>query len=405
MKQRLQPQKPSNLPPPKSRKSGGCRNWGAALDKGQTYSRTQLGQKDSQRKPDGTANCLLSVMFEQPTAAEAKKLEELVETVVQRVLVRLKIPGNQNVSFLKRAARGIRRRLLGSCLRAELSDTSLDHHQKMEVIAKEIVATVLDILGDRLASSISKAAETGGAASGEEVPRVGRATQADKSEDTETATAGRALSQSSLDTLTREVVENVHCTLESLVTSQFEQDSGSEYSEIRELRGGNRQLQPSQTLPRQDMKAGQGFPRASEQQSLKAMLPAPAERSGCAKTTEPEDCAMVNLERKMNLESTASANTLDIRPMANRIADSVLERISQSRPAPAPEENFQWPVRNPPSFQGRTESCAAEDTPPPVDLSNSQSMAQSRVPKVHLRQVRCVMGELKQTQTTSLCWQ
>ncbi|XP_071311608.1 fibrous sheath-interacting protein 2 [Agelaius tricolor] len=373
---KLQPQNPSSLS--KSQKSGGCRKGRAALNKGQTYPRAELGQKDtstaadSQRKPDGTDNGLLNAVFKQLTAAEAKKLEELVETVVYRVLEKLKIPRDQHVSFLQRVARGIRGRLLG-CMRAELLDTSLDHHQKMEVMAKELVATVLEILGDRLASSTSKAAEAGVAAKWEDLPLAGRATQADKSKDT----ADRVLSKTSLDTLTREVVESVHYTLESSVTSQFEQDTGCEYTEILELPGGNvsnRQVQSSQTCPRQGMEAGQGFPRASEQQSLKAMWPAPAEGAGCAKTMEPEDCAMVkeNLERKRSLKSTALANTLDVRTMSNRIADSVLERISQPGPAPSLNKNFQGPVANPPTSQGGIESCATEDTFSTMDPSPSQ---------------------------------
>ncbi|CAN8190842.1 unnamed protein product [Coccothraustes coccothraustes] len=373
---KLQPQKPSSLP--KSQNSGGCRKGGAALNKGQTYSRAELGQKDastaadSLRMPDGTANGLLNAVFEQLTVAEAKKLEELVETVVYRVLERLKIPGNHHVSFLQMVARGIRGRLL-ACMRVELLDTSLDHHQKMEVMAKELVATVLELLGDRLASSTSKAAETGVAAKWEELPLAGRATQADKSKDT----ADRALSKTSLDTLTREVAESVHYTLESSVTSQLEQDTGCKYTKILELPGGNvsdRQVQSSQTLPRQSMEARQGFLRASEQQSLKAMWPAPAEGAGCAKTMEPEDWAMVmeNLERKRSLKSTALANTLGIRTMSNRIADSVLERISQPGPAPAPDKNFQGPVANPPTSQGGMERCATEDILPDVDPSPSQ---------------------------------
>ncbi|XP_064247801.1 uncharacterized protein LOC135282179 isoform X2 [Passer domesticus] len=375
-KWQLQPQKPSSLP--KSQKSGGCTKGREALNKGQTFSRAELGQKDastaadSQRKPDCTASGLLNAVFEQLTAAEAKKLEELVETVVYRLLERLKIPENQHVSFLERAAWGIRGRLLG-CMRVELSDISLDYHQKMEVMAKELVATVLEILGDHLASSTSKAAETGVAAKWEELPLAGRATQAAKSKDT----ADRALSQTSLDTLTRQFVESVHYTLESSVTSQFEQDTGCEYTEILELPGrnaSNRQVQSSQTVPRQSMEAGQGFPRASEQQSLKAMLPASAEGAGYAKTMEPEDCAVVKeiLERKKNLESTALANTLDMRTMSNRIADSVLERISQPGPAPAPDKNFQGPVANPPTSQGEMESCAAEDILPAKDPQPSQ---------------------------------
>ncbi|XP_064586103.1 fibrous sheath-interacting protein 2 isoform X2 [Zonotrichia leucophrys gambelii] len=360
---KLQPQKPSSVP--KSQKLGACRKGRAALNKGQTYSRAKLGQKDastaadSQRKPDGTDKGLLNAMFEQLTAAEAKKLEELVETVVYRVFERLKIPRNQHGSFLQRVAQGIRERLLGRT-RVELLDTSLDHHQKMEVMAKELVATVLEILGDRLASSTSKAAEAGVAAKWEDLPLAGRATQADKSKDT----ADRVLSKTSLDTLTREVVESVHYTLESSVTSQFEQDTGGEYTEILELPGGNvsnRQVQSSQTCPRQGMEAGQGFPRASEQQSLKAMV-------------------KENLERKRSLKSTALANTLEIRTMSNRIADSVLERISQPGPAAALNKNFQGPVANPPTSQGGMESCATEDILPTVDPLPSQAIppAQAR---------------------------
>lgn len=76
------------------------------MDKGQTYFRTELGQKDvsittdSQRKSEGTANGPMNAVFEQLTAAEAKKLEELVETVVNRMLERLKIPGNQSACQL-----------------------------------------------------------------------------------------------------------------------------------------------------------------------------------------------------------------------------------------------------------------------------------------------------------------
>ncbi|XP_057892541.1 uncharacterized protein LOC131090892 [Melospiza georgiana] len=290
-------------------------------------------------------------MFEQLTAAQAKKLEELVETVVYRVFERLKIPRNQHGSFLQRVAQGIRERLLGR-RRVELLDTSLDHHQKMEVMAKELVATVLEILGDRLASSTSKAAEAGVAAKWEDLPLAGRATQADKSKDT----ADRVLSKTSLDTLTREVVESVHYTLESSVTSQFEQDTGGEYTEILELPGGNvsnRQVQSSQPCRRQDTEAGQGFPRASEQQSLKAMV-------------------KENLERKRSLNSTALANTLEIRTMSNRIADSVLERISQPGPAAALNKNYQGPVANPPTSQGGMESCDTEDILPTLDPSPSQ---------------------------------
>lgn len=84
---------------------------------------------------------------------------------------------------------------------------------------------------------------------------------------------------------------------------------------------------------------------------------------------EPEDCTMVkeNLERKMDIESTALANTLDIRTTSNRMADSVLEWISQPGPPPACMENFQGSVANPPTSQDGMESCAAEGTLPATD--------------------------------------
>ncbi|XP_032560901.1 uncharacterized protein LOC116795349 isoform X2 [Chiroxiphia lanceolata] len=340
--QQLKAQKPSCPPQPKNRKT--------PLKSGQIYSRAGLGQEgakksaraQSQRKPDAAA----SGLFEQST--EAQKLEELAEIVVQKVLERLKVPGDKRVSCLRRIAQAIRGRFFGSCMRVELSDPSVDHREEMEAVAKELVATVLEILGERLASSMSKAPEPGAAARQKEQPVVGGATQAGERKENETATLDIASAQSSLDKLTREVVESVNCTLQSFVASQFEQDSTCEHTEILELPGGNdsnRQLQP-------------GFPGASEQENLEAntgaKLPAlePQQRvkgTGRAKTVEPEGLATVeeNLEKKMNLEATALADSLDIRSMADRIADSVLARMNEPEAALTTQQDCKGPVANP----------------------------------------------------------
>ncbi|KAJ7412877.1 hypothetical protein BTVI_45094 [Pitangus sulphuratus] len=218
----------------------------------------------------------------------------------------------------------------------------------MEAVAKELVATVLEILGERLASSTSKAAEPGAAARQKVQPVDGGATQAGKPKENETAASDRTSAQSSLDKLTREVVESVHCTLQSFAASQFDKDSTCERTEILELPGkndSNRQLQP-------------GFPGASEQQSLEAStgakLPAlepqdRAEGTGHANTVEPEGLATAeeNSEKTMNPESTTLADSLDIKSMADRIADSVLEQISEPEPALSTEQDFKGPAANP----------------------------------------------------------
>ncbi|XP_027758602.1 uncharacterized protein LOC114067403 isoform X2 [Empidonax traillii] len=327
--QRLKAQKTSCPPQPKK----------PPLISGRIYPRADPGQKDarkgtcaqSRRKPDPAA----SGLFEQ--SAEAQKLEELAETVVQKVLERLKVSGDQRVSCLKRIARAIRGRFLGSCMRAELSEPSLDRRQEMEAVAKELVATVLEILGERLASSTSKASEPGAAATQKEQPVDRGATQAGEPKENETPASNRTSAQSSLDKLTREVVESVHCTLQSFAASQFDKDSTCECTEIPELPGGN---------------------GASEQQSLEgstgAKLPAlepqdQAEGTGCANTMEPEGLATAeeNLEKTMNPESTTLADSLDIKSMADRIADSVLERINEPEPALSTEQDFKGPVANP----------------------------------------------------------
>ncbi|XP_039419568.1 uncharacterized protein LOC109950930 [Corvus cornix cornix] len=263
----LKPQKPSCPHPQKSRetplKSGRFRRRKIAFDEGQTYSRAELGQDDastaagSQRKPDNTADGLFKAVFERLTAVEAQKLQDVVEAIVHKVFARLKVPRDQRVNFLRNAAQGIRGTVFSSCMRTEPVETPLDHHQEMEMVAKELLAMVLENLGNRLES---KASEQGRAPRRKEQPVDGGATRADKSKEAETASSDRARVQALLDNLTRQVIESVHCLLKSMVASQFEEDSSCEYAEL---------------------------PRGPE---------LPAEGTGCAETLEPEDPAVEEKE-------------------------------------------------------------------------------------------------------------
>ena len=424
----LQPQKPSCPPPPKSSKiapkSGRCRRLKAALDKGQTCCQPELGQEgaklprrvssdaDSESKPDVAADSVFKAVFEQQTATEAQQLEEVAKTVVQEVLERVKAPRDQSVCILRRAALGIRGGLWGRAGRAEPSETSApDRQQEIGLAAKELVATVLESLGKRLASGTSEASEPGLAARRKEQPIAGGATRAGKSEEeksgqAEIAASNGASSQAALDQLTREVVDSVCCALESFVASRFERDSSCKYSEILELPRGNvsnRQPQPSQVpFSRQGLEEGRGFPRASEQQSLGAsegvklpvLQPLPnttaadvcrlsrtigsesiqnavsrvqqrhAERAGYARTIVPEVLGKVTLEREMKPKPRALANTLAIKAMASRIVDSALERIFQPGPAVTPGLNFGRRVARPPAPRDGKESYPAEDALP-----------------------------------------
>ncbi|XP_023795857.1 uncharacterized protein LOC111938377 isoform X1 [Cyanistes caeruleus] len=374
-----QPQKPSCSHPQKSKetplKSQRFRREETALDEGQTYSRAQLGQEDastaadSQRKPDSAADSHVKAVLEQLTTAEAQKLQELIETVVQEVFGRLRVPQDYYVSFLRRAARKIRGIVFGGCVRTE---TPLDHHQEMEMVAKELVATVLEILGNRLES---KASESGRAARWKEQPVDGGATQADTFKE-----AQRAHLHACLDKLIRQVVKNVRCLLKSMVAFQFEGDSSCEYTKILKLPKGkvsNRQMQP-------------GISGASEEQgqeeSTGVKLPplgpqVQAEGTGNAKPMEPEDPATVKESLVREKNPATLGNTLDIMTMANQIVQSLLDQTGQHGHAPAPRQNFQGSVPNPATSQGREESCAAENTLPSVDPSFSQQPVPPEGPK------------------------
>ncbi|KAJ7412872.1 fibrous sheath-interacting protein 2 isoform X1 [Pitangus sulphuratus] len=377
----MQPQKPSCPPPPKRREStlklqqsGIAR---AALDEDQTSFRADLSQEDatlpgsvstdadSQRKPDIAADGQVKAVPEQLSAAEAQKLKELVETVVLRVFGKLKVPQDKRVDFLKNAALGIRGT---SGVRAEPSETPQDRCQEMEAVAQELVATVLEMLGDHLES---KASDPGATASLEEQSVDGGATQADKSEEAETATSHRACLEACLDKLTRLVVKNVRNLLKSMVASQFEKDTSCEYTEILELPKGqvsNRQPEPSQKLfSKQGMEARRGIPGASKRQRPEAStgvkLPhlqpkRRAERTGYAKTLEPEVLATAKESLENEVDATTSGNTFDIRTMAKQIIQSAIQRICHCGPAPTPEEDFEGTT----TTQGRKKSGAAEDT-------------------------------------------
>ncbi|XP_005057034.1 PREDICTED: uncharacterized protein LOC101820956 [Ficedula albicollis] len=243
-KRRLQPQKPTCPCPQKSKetplKSGRFRKVKIASDEGQTYSRAKLGTAaDSQRKRHNTAHSLFKAVLRQLTAAEAQKLQELVEIIVYKVFVRLKVPRNQRINFLRNAAQGIRGSIFSSCRR-----TPLDRRQKIEMVAKELLAMVLEGLGYCLEPKASKPRR---AVRWKEQPVDGRATLVDKSEEDEAASSDSAHLHACLDKLTRQVVKNVRCLLKSMVASQFEGDSRCEHTKILELpkdKVSNIQMQP-----------------------------------------------------------------------------------------------------------------------------------------------------------------
>ena len=113
----------------------------------------------------------------------------------------------------------IRERLCASARRAEPLELSPpDRVQEMAQVAKGLVATMLESLGKRLASTTSQASEPGPTARG--ATRVGKTTE-EKPQQAETAASKRASSQASLDKLTREVLDTVCCPLQSFVASQI----------------------------------------------------------------------------------------------------------------------------------------------------------------------------------------
>ncbi|KAJ7412873.1 hypothetical protein BTVI_45110 [Pitangus sulphuratus] len=291
---------------------------------------------------------------EQLTAAEAQKLQYLAHIVVHKVFGKLKVPRDQHITFLRRAARGIRGQPAHSCRRPGPLEKPLDRHQKIEVVAQELVAMVLDNLGDHLES---RTAQAGAAAR----PVDGGTTRAEKLKEA----LNRERLHTCLDKLTQEVVKSARFFLKSYVALWLEQGSISEYTEILELH--------KEKVSKRKLQSGE--PGASEQQRLEAskgaklhpLEPHHAEGTGYDKTLEADILATVeeNLEREIN--PTALANNVDIRTMANRIVQSLLERLGQPGTAPKPKENFQGPATKPPTPQGGKESSAAEDTLPSLD--------------------------------------
>ncbi|XP_063258331.1 uncharacterized protein LOC134553038 [Prinia subflava] len=208
-------------------------------------------------------------------------------------------------------------------MRTQPAGTPLDHRQEIEMVAKELLAVVLEILGNHLES---KAFEPGRAAQWKEKPVDGGAIQADKSKEADTACSDKARIQAALDNLTIQVVKNVNCLLKSMIASQFEGDSSYEYTEILKLPRGkvsNRQMQP-------------GFPGASKQQSQEASMRLKlsplgpqlhAEGTGYAKTMKPKHPAIVKGSLVRERNPATSDNTLDIRTMANQIVQPMLEWV------------------------------------------------------------------------------
>lgn len=378
----------------------------------------------------------------------------MAEAVVWVVLGRVKAPRDQAACVLGRAALGIRGSLRGSAGGAEPLETSPpDRQQEIGLVAKELVATVLESLARCLASSMSKASEPGPAGRRKERPAAGGATRAGRAEEEKAGQAERAASdgasaQASLDKLVREVVDSVCCALESFAASQVERDPSCNYCKSLELPGrklSKRQAQPSQApSSRQGVERAQGLPRASEQQSLEASkgaklpvlppLPNPtaadasrlsratagesiqnapsgvqqrhAGRTGYARTIVPKvlGTPQKKLGGEMKPKPTALANTLAIRAMASRIVDSVLERISQPGPALSPELNFGRRVAKPPAPRDGKESDPAEDALPstcphlprqPVPPAGPKPPAWAGAQRRPVR-VRLVQGEPQQ---------
>ncbi|XP_023795859.1 uncharacterized protein LOC111938377 isoform X2 [Cyanistes caeruleus] len=297
------------------------------LDKGQTYSIAEF-----QKKLEKTANSFFKAVFEQLTTAEAQKLQELIEIIIYKVFARLKIPQDQRITFLKKVAQGIRGSIFSSCMRAEPEEEPLDRCQEMEMAAKELLAMVLESLGEFLQA---KASESGRTARQKEQPVDEGATQADIIKEAETERTHVCL-----DKLTRQVVKNVHCILTTMVAFQFEGDSSCEYNEILEFPQGkvsNRQMQP-------------GISGASEEQGQEESTggkPPPlgpqlqAEGTGNAKPMEPEDPATLKESLVREVNPTTSDNTSDAKTTANQIVQSVLGQICKCLAVPTTEENFQ----------------------------------------------------------------
>ncbi|CAN8191584.1 unnamed protein product [Coccothraustes coccothraustes] len=309
-------------------KSGRFRRGKGALDKGQTNSTAELGQQDasraadSKRKPDNTSDGLFKAVLEKLTMAEAQKLQELVKTVAYKVFVRLKVPGDQRVSFLRKTAQGIRGNGFGSSVKTEPAETPLDHRQELEMVAKELTATVLEILGNRLES---KASEPGRAARQKEKPVDGGATQAETSKEAET---GRERIHACLDDLTIQVVKHVHCLLKSMTAAQFRGDSSCEYTEILKLPKGkvsNRQMQQaiSGSSKEQSQKASTGVKLPALGPQLRA------KGTGYAKTMEPEDSAMV----KESLIRALQDTVLQMEASQAAQEKQLLKELEESRAA------------------------------------------------------------------------
>lgn len=196
----------------------------------------------------------------------------MAESVVQEVLERVKAV-DRSVHVLRRAPREVRRGLFASTGGAEPLDTSaVDRREEMRLAAREIVATVLESLGEHLVSSTSDAAEPGPAARQKLSGLVaGRATPAGKSgeerrREAELAASDRAAPQPSIGKMTKEAVESVSSTLSSHVASRAEEDFHCQFSEILKLQGATEGQGSRRALERQ-------IPEASKRAKLPVLQP------------------------------------------------------------------------------------------------------------------------------------
>ncbi|XP_071616291.1 uncharacterized protein [Heliangelus exortis] len=338
---------------------------------------------ESEQQPELPAESTPKAAREEQTAAEAR-VEEVAEAVVKQVLERVMDPQNQLRFVLWRAALALRRRRCGSTGKAWLLQAApLDEKLAVALVAKELVATTLETLKRKgLVSSMSEVGP-GARQKGQRVS--GGATQAgkskeDKSGQTEMSAFDQVSSQASLDQLTREAVDHVCSTLESLVASDIEEDPSCTYAEILEFPRGNlsnRQAQPSQAPfsqpPLPDTSTASSSPwkhrnaRGSIPGAISGVQQHRAEPTERARATVPEVLEAVRkklleTEGQVKPKPTASSSSLAIRSMAKQIVESVLKRTSQPRPALPTELKPSSPLLTPPNT--RKVSCASQDTIP-----------------------------------------
>ncbi|GAB0206326.1 fibrous sheath-interacting protein 2-like [Grus japonensis] len=259
---------------------------------------------------------------------EDQELKEVAESVVQEVLERVKAV-DRSVHVLRRAPREVRRGLFASTGGAEPLDTSaVDRREEMRLAAREIVATVLESLGEHLVSSTSDAAEPGPAARQKLSGLVaGRATPAGKSgeerrREAELAASDRAAPQPSIGKMTKEAVESVSSTLSSHVASQVEEDFHCQFSEILKLQGATEGQGSRRALERQ-------IPEASKRAKLPVLQPlqnaAAVSRVSCEIAEESIQKAISRVQQ-LDAELIEYAETLVL-----HVVETVKKKLEEKR--------------------------------------------------------------------------